>query len=785
MMKYVLQKRKTILFLSALLLAIFIGFWFAVPHPLISSPYSTIIETENGELLGARIADDGQWRFPEQDSLPSKFETCLLNFEDQYFYSHPGINPVSLARAFKQNIRAKKIVSGGSTITMQLCRIARSGKARSYYNKLIEAIWALNLELRFSKKEILLKYCANAPFGGNVVGLEAASWRYFKRSPFDLSWSETATLAVLPNAPSLIYPGRRDSLLLQKRNRLLHKLLEEKEIDSLTYKLSLLEPIPSKVYDLPSTAYHLVEQVAKKHKGERVKVTIEKQIQTETAKIVERFHSNLKSNHINNAAALVLEVRKGNVLAYVGNVSDLSDEENGNHVDIVHAPRSTGSILKPFLYAALMESGDLSPGMLVPDIPSRHGGFTPLNFDHGYDGAARADEALARSLNIPAVRMLKKYGVEAFYDFLKKSGMTSLAYPAGHYGLSLILGGAECTLWDLSGMYASMARILLQYEEQDGFYSFQQFSPPTWKVRDTPPRAKENLYPSLRAASVYLTLNALLNVKRPANEAGWESFASARKIAWKTGTSFGFRDAWAVGVTKDYVVAVWAGNADGEGRSGLTGSSVAAPIMFDIFGILPQSEWFVYPVEEMQSVTVCAQSGYRPSMFCEKVDTIHLPFGTKIKTCPWHQRIHLDKSKQFRVTGACMNPSEMVHQSWFVLPPVMEYYYKQKHPLYNPLPPFKEGCSAESAPMEWIYPREMDHVFIPTQLDGTPGKVLFELAHQQNDVVVYWYLDENYVGETKNVHKMPLDPEVGKHKLYLVDKEGNQLVKFFTVVGNQ
>ena len=785
MMKYVLQKRKTILFLSALLLAVFIGFWFVVPRPLISSPYSTIVETENGELLGARIADDGQWRFPEQDSLPSKFESCLLNFEDQYFYSHPGINPVSLARAFKQNIRAKKIVSGGSTITMQLCRIARSGKARSYYNKLIEAVWALNLELRLSKKDILLKYCANAPFGGNVVGLEAASWRYFNRSPFDLSWSETATLAVLPNAPSLIYPGRRDSLLLQKRNRLLHKLLEKKEIDSLTYKLSLLEPIPSKVYDLPSTAYHLVEQVAKKHKGERVKVTIEKQIQKETAKIVERFHSNLKSNHINNAAALVLEVRTGNVLAYVGNVSDLRDEENGNHVDIVHAPRSTGSILKPFLYAALMESGDLSPGMLVPDIPSRYGGFTPLNFDHGYDGAVRADEALARSLNIPAVRMLQKYGVEAFYDFLKKTGMTGLSYPAGHYGLSLILGGAECTLWDLSGMYASMARILLQYEEQDGFYSFQQFLPPSWKVRDTPSKSKENLYPRLRAASVYLTLNALLNVKRPANEAGWESFASARKIAWKTGTSFGFRDAWAVGITKDYVVAVWAGNADGEGRSGLTGSSVAAPIMFDIFGILPQSEWFAYPVEEMQSVTVCAQSGYRPSMFCEKVDTIHLPFGTKIKTCPWHQRIHLDQSKQFRVTSACMNPSEMVHQSWFVLPPVMEYYYKQKHPLYNPLPPFKEGCAAESAPMEWIYPREMNHVFIPTQLDGTPGKVLFELAHQQNDVVVYWYLDESYVGETRNVHKMPLDPQIGRHKLYLVDEEGNQLVKFFTVEGNQ
>ena len=380
------RKQRRWLLLSLILIIAFFSIWLMVPHPLIDAPFSTVVEDTNGKLLGAKIADDGQWRFPEPDSIPVKFEACLLTFEDKHFYKHPGINPVSIVRALVQNIRNGEIVSGGSTLTMQLCRIARQGKQRNYYNKVVEMLWALNLEMRFSKKEILTKYAANAPFGGNVVGLDAASWRYFNRPAFQLSWAEAATLAVLPNAPSLIYPGKRDQQLLLKRNRLLKSLLSEKKIDSISYELALIEPLPEKVYRLPGSSYHLVQRAYAEKRGERIRATINKGLQEKAVSITKKHGRRLMANHVNNLAAIVVEIKSGDVLAYVGNNMGLAGNENGRHVDIVTAPRSTGSILKPLLYAAMVQDGQLAPGMLIPDIPTRIGGFSPTNFDRKYDG---------------------------------------------------------------------------------------------------------------------------------------------------------------------------------------------------------------------------------------------------------------------------------------------------------------------------------------------------------------------------------------------------------------
>lgn len=764
---------------------LFICLWFAIPTPLITAPYSTVIECVEGELLGARIADDGQWRFPEPDSIPEKFKTCLLAFEDKYFYKHPGINPVSLGRALIQNIKAGKVVSGGSTITMQLSRIARKNKSRTYFNKLVEMAWALSIELHYSKNSILKKYIANAPFGGNVVGLEAASWRYYKRKPSQLSWSEAATLAVLPNSPSLIYPGKNDPKLLVKRNRLLGKLVELEKIDSITYELALLEPLPEKVYSLPSGTYHLLEKAVASIKGQKIRTTIKAAYQKQANQILSAQSKLLKANHVYNMAALVVEVKTGNVLAYVGNLNELGGNEHGCHVDLIQSPRSSGSILKPFLYAAMVNKGIITPTTLVPDIPTSYAGFSPLNFDKKYDGAVQAQKALARSLNVPAVRMLSDYGIEPFYEFLKKTGMSTLVQPPGHYGLSLILGGAEVTMWDLMGMYASMARIAVKYEEEDGFYQQHPFTGLNWKAYKESAGQVEAKQPFIHSSAIYETFKALLEVKRPEEEAGWESFASARKIAWKTGTSFGFRDAWAVGVTKDYVVGVWAGNADGEGRSGLTGALAAAPAMFSIFEMLPQSTWFTQPIDEMEQVVICHESGCLPSIHCNQLDTLLLPRGLKVKTCPWHQLVHLDKTKKYRVNAGCANPSEMVHTSWFVLPPVIAYYYKQKHPFYKDLPPFMPGCLPENQAMELIYPGEMDKLFIPTQLDGTPGEILFEVAHHQTGSTIYWYLDEDFIGETTHSHQKGIKPAPGKHMLYLVDEQGNQLTKNFTVEGSE
>lgn len=782
-LKSALHKRKRLVLWSALLL-VFLLLWFLsiVPRPLFKPVYATVLESEEGQLMGARIAPDGQWRFPPPDSIPVKFEQALLQFEDRHFYRHPGINPVSMGRALIQNIRAGKIVSGGSTLTMQVARMGRPGKSRNLVNKLIEMVWALNLEVRFSKREILNLYASHAPFGGNVVGIEAASWRYFHQPAHRLSWAESATLAVLPNAPSLIFPGKNDTLLLQKRNRLLDRLLAGKIIDKMTCVLAKTEPLPRQTYKLPDESYHLLEWAITEHPGERIKTTLRPRLQDQVNQALLRHIKQLSANNIHNAAAIIGEIKTGKVLAYTGNTPDLTDTKHGNHVDIIRAPRSSGSILKPFLYAAMTDKGMLAPNQLIEDIPTRLSGFTPLNFSRSYDGAVRAHEALARSLNIPAVKMLQQFGVEPFYHFLKKSGMTTLEKPPWHYGLSLILGGSETTLWDLAGMYASLARIVVDYEEKDGFYPVQPFIPLHWKAEEKQMEGKETSQPFFRASSAWLTLQALQQLTRPEEETGWESFADVRHVAWKTGTSFGFRDGWAVGVTRDYVVAVWTGNAYGEGRPGLTGTATAAPLMFELFGFLPNSRQFAPPVDELERVAFCRQSGYLPSPYCTEADTLDVPTGIHVKTCPYHHLVHLDSEEQSRVSGDCYPVSAIHTKSWFVLPPVIEHYFRRNHPEYKPLPPFKEGCSGEGAIMELIYPREMNRIFIPRQLDGSRGEVVFELAHRNARAEVHWFIDENFAGTTINFHQLTLSPPPGWHLLTLTDQAGNQLQKRFMVV---
>ncbi len=645
-------------------------------------------------------------------------------------------------------------------------------------------IWALNLELRYSKKEILKLYASHAPFGGNVVGLDAAAWRYFARPPAQLSWAEAATLAVLPNAPALIYPGRSDHKLKGKRDRLLAKLLSAGVIDTLTCKLAIAEPLPRQVNPLPVSTYHLVEKAAHEKNGQRIRSTIDYQLQVKVAELVKRYSNKLQANHIYNVAVVVSEVKTKGVKAYVGNVFDGINFDHDNHVDIIQSKRSSGSILKPFLYCKMLDEGLITPQQLIPDIPTRFGGFTPTNFDREYNGAVPAAGALARSLNIPAVWMLRNYGVAPFYNFLKKAGMKSLTQKPGYYGLSLILGGAEVSLWDLAGMYTSLVSVLTTYTENDGLYKTDPFTGLHW-VKNTHKNPKGQLATAqheIRAASVYLTLKALFEVTRPGSEAGWQEFTSARNIAWKTGTSFGFRDAWAVGMTHDYVVSVWAGNADGEGRQGLTGATAAAPLLFEIFGLLPYSGWVGAPLDEMEKIKVCAESGYRPGVNCESTKEILVPAGSKVGVCPWHKIVHFDKEGIHRVNASCYPVSKMKHKSWFVLPPAMEYYFKQKNTSYQLLPPLREGCLNDIESMEFIYPRQWNKVFVPTYLDGTLGQVIFELVHREKNVTVFWHLDNKFLGTTTGIHQLALQPQKGWHTINVTDTKGNSLTKHFQVV---
>ncbi|RXQ97604.1 penicillin-binding protein 1C [Ancylomarina salipaludis] len=774
--------RKSFKIVLLLLCFATIAFLF-IPVPQATQSQSSVLYSREGRLLGAKIADDQQWRFPELDSVPVKFESAILNFEDEYFYFHPGINPISLCKALVRNIKAGRIVSGGSTLSMQWVRICRQNPSRTISEKLLEMILTLRVELSTSKKEILKKYASHAPFGGNVVGLEAASWRYYGRSPYQLSWAESACLAVLPNAPSLIRPGKNIARLKVKRDQLLAKMYRNGVIDSLQYELALLEKLPNKPYDLPRKATHLLEYLVGAKSGQKYYSCIDYQLQERVSRLAERHHRHLVMNEIHNLSAIVLKIETGEVLSYFGNVESENNAEHGCDVDIIHAARSSGSILKPFLYALMLDQGEILPEALIADIPTQIQGYAPKNYNRKYDGAVPASKALARSLNVPAVHMLKQFGVGRFLDYLQKMNFTDLSYSADHYGLSLILGGAETSLWDLAGAYSSLGRTLKHYNTYSSHYRKQDFHPPVLEMKNV-----EDISPSdfiegkikLGAGSIYYTLDALLKVNRPENESGWESFSSSSKVAWKTGTSFGYRDAWAVGLTGDYLVAVWAGNADGEGRPGLTGVTAAAPLMFDIFDLLPQSDWYEKPLEDLESISVCRESGCRASAICPYVDTLDVPqSGLKTAVCSYHKLVHLDKDGRYQVSSDCIMPHDMTHKAWFVLPPVWEWYYKLKHPLYKSLPPYMEGCSpqGEIPMMQFVFPMASSVIYLPMGLDGKIQSVVFEIAHRQYGTKIYWHLDEEYLGETVDIHQMEILTDSGEHIVTAVDENGNRIIR--------
>lgn len=783
------NKKTLITGTSVFLLLLFCSYLSRLPSPLFETSTSVVLEDRKGDLLGARIADDGQWRFPRDSNVPRKFEKAILQFEDERFYYHPGIDPLALIRAVYQNIREGEIVSGASTLSMQVIRLARDNPPRTFWNKFVESLQALRLELTHTKAEILSLYAWQAPFGGNVVGLNAASWRYYNQKHEDLTWGEAATLAVLPNNPTLVRPGKHEGKLKKKRNRLLRRIHEASIIDSVTYQLARQEAIPGKPKPLPQKAPRLLTRVTKedfqegKQQASRMQTTLKSSLQRQVTQILKQHHNSLKGNEIHNAAALIAEVETGDVLAYKGNIGQ--KDRYGKHVDVINAKRSTGSVLKPFLYAGMLDEGHILPESLIADIPTIIGSFSPENYNLGYDGAVPAKRALARSLNIPAVKMLQQYSVEKFHYLLRKMGMTTLSKAPDHYGLSLALGGADGSLWDLSGMYASMARALTHANATNGFSAEGQVHSLNYKLHQDEKTQKHKT--KINTGAIYKTFQALLEVDRPSQEHGWRSFSSSRPIAWKTGTSFGFRDAWAIGVTPDHVVGVWVGNADGEGRPGITGLKAASPILFDIFSRLPVNDhWFQEPEKELTRIPVCSKSGYRKGRYCPNPDTQYVPKSClKVEACPYHQLVHLGPEQAKRVSSRCMAPHQMRAKPWFVLPTGIARYYQKAHADYKPLPPFKKGCrpsSQQSEKMAFVYPQPQTELKIPVELDGKKGEAVFEVVHRNKDANLYWHLDGQFQKETESPHQLAIKPPPGDHLVTVVDPEGNSVKRKFEVV---
>ena len=696
--------------------------------------YSTVVEDCQGELLGARIADDQQWRFPPCGSLPEKFREALVEFEDRTFYKHGGVSVRGMARAVVQNLRSGRVVSGGSTISMQVIRLSRPGR-RTLWAKLRECFMATRLESRYSKEEILLMYASHAPFGGNVVGIDAAMWRYLGSDGCDISWAEAATLAVLQNAPSSITPSKNRDALLAKRNRLLRRLSEKGVISAEEYAVSVDEPLLDEPYPMPQYVPHLVDACNKDHKGAKVPTGINLQLQKQVDVVTQRWSREMRLSGASDLAAVIIDVQTGQTVAYCGN-ADMDFEREGKWVDAAAAPRSSGSILKPLLYASALQEGQILPHTLLDDVPTDFGGFAPKNFSGTFSGAVAADDAVARSLNVPLVAMLKAYGVTKFVKKLKDSGLSTFDNPSRDYGLSVILGGAEVTLTEITKLYAEMAAC---YQSED-----------TLRYAE---------FPFNDRMALYNMFEAMRKVNRP-DQLDWRRVSSVQNVAWKTGTSYGSRDAWAVGLTPRYAVGVWVGNVDGSSTPGLTGARAAGPVLFDLINLLPRTEWFDAPGDDQGiDVAVCRHSGHRAGRFCAEVVYEKVSqSGAQSSVCPYCQPDHS-----------------------FCLPLEVEHYYKQNHPEYRSQPSGFSMHVIQDEALKFLYPNDGSVVKIPRLMDGNIGTITVSVAHVDSAAELFWHCGSSYLGSTRDLHSMSVSLDPGTHTFTVVDASGKKASVTFSV----
>ncbi|MEN8222285.1 MAG: penicillin-binding protein 1C [Acidobacteriota bacterium] len=754
--------RSIIIFVLSLLI-----FYLLIPLPgeLFENDHSTVFTDSNGRILRAFLNNNEQWHFPPDPSIKftDKLIRSVINFEDRYFYYHPGVNPVSLVRALAGNVISGKIRSGASTISMQVIRLALK-KNRTFINKFIEIFQALKLEIRYSKEEILRMYLENAPYGGNIIGVGAASLKYFGKKPGELTWNEAAVLAVLPNAPGLISPLLNRDALIKKKNRLLKRLFDRDIISGDIFRQSSAENFPSHLFPIPAIAPHLAEYMKNipGNTGTEIRSTINRDHQVRVEHFVKEHLNYLSSFGIKNGSVVVAETVTGKVRVYCGS-QDFFDFNKSGQVDGARASRSSGSILKPFLYALAIDEGAVLERTILKDIPSYFGSFSPSNASMKFSGVVTVREALIRSLNVPAVRLLNYYGLNKFYLFLQESGLSTLVRDPDDYGLTLILGGAETKLIELVRLYRGLGN-------RGKFYPLK-FSAEF--------NSKKGTYDLISPEAAYLTLNMMKELKRPGAEYYWEQYQSKNPIAWKTGTSYGQRDAWAVGVSPEWVIGVWTGNFSGEGNPELAGYSCAAPLMFDIFNYLPKknsNKWFNRDDLNFRKVDLCSRTGFLAGDECEDVITVDSPAGGGVvPVCPYHRSVYVSEDGKFSVCSLCWEEGEYKKIKRIVYPPDVSQFLRERGDIIDVIPPHKKGCpsGAGSNPIQILYPVKNARILIPVDFRSRIQNITFRVAHKFSGKEVFWYIDKVYKGVSRSKHKMVINLSPGWHTLEVVDSDGN------------
>jgi penicillin-binding protein 1C len=734
-----------------------VDFFAPFPEARLHRPPATVVFDRDGEPIRMILPVDHKMRIPVSlDELPPELIRALVVSEDRWFWRHPGVNPIAIGRAAISNVRAGRVVSGASTIPMQLARMSQP-KSRTVGGKAVEAFRALQLVRHHTRRDLLEAYVNMAPYGANIEGIGAAAYLYFGKPPSQLSLGEIAFLTTLPRSPNRYDPLRDHVTATRARDRVLRQLRDRGAFSSAQIEQAMRQPLPIERRRPPFIAPHFCDYAVQQARDRaRVYTTLDRRVQRLAEQQVASRIASLRAFGVGQTAVVVIDNRTREVVAMVGSASFFEAARQGQ-VNGAAARRSPGSTLKPFLYAKAFDDGLLIPDSYLLDIPTDYAGYVPENYDGTYRGRVSVRDALVQSLNAPAVRVLQSERVEEFVKLLRRGGLTSLDRDPSRYGLPLILGAGEVRLVDLTNFYATLA--------EGGLHR------PATVLR----RAHAEPTRLFSREATALVTDVLAEVKRPDMPRAWQMAREMPAVAWKTGTSYGHRDAWSVGFSERYSIGVWAGNFDGHGQKGMSGSEFAAPLLFDLFRAIEGDAHLRRPDGlGIATIEVCAISHQLPTEFCrERTRVEYIPDRTHLRACELHRAMLVDAKSGERLAGDCV--SQTAHRTVIVTvqPPELVAWWRAQEQPFEALPPLAKRCSdvATDAPPKIVSPDGATPYRLRRDAPLEFQEIL--LSAQTSDAAqLFWFDDGVLVAAGVPSQRMFLRPKRGTHQLVVVDDGG-------------
>ena len=759
---FLLRLLKPRLALAAILaLALLADQIWPPPLPGRSAPLAQVVLASDGTPLRAFPDRTHVWRHPlPLEDVSPRYVDALIEYEDRLYWWHPGVNPWSLLRAAGQWLQHGRIISGGSTLTMQVARLLEP-TPRTVGGKLRQIVRALQLELRFSKREILQMYVNFAPMGGVLEGVEAASRAYLGKPARRLDEAEAALLTVLPQAPSLLRPDRYPERARLARDKVLVRLTPL--WGAATVAEAMREPVIAQPVHEPLLAPLFAERVRRLAPGRaRIETTLDAGVQQTVEQLLAARLPILPPRV--SLAALVVDNQTLAVRAYAGS-ADFNDDERYAHVDMVQAARSPGSALKPFLYGLALDDGLIHSESLLADVPQSFAGYQPGNFQASFSGPVGVTEALRRSLNVPAVKVLDRLGPARFVALLRRGGLKLTLPPGATPNLSVILGGAAVNLEGLVGAYTALAR--------GGISGRPRYLPesPVEEAR-------------LMSAGAAFIVRDLLESGGPVARQVDEGLGTRRGIAWKTGTSFGFRDAWAVGVSDRHTVGVWVGRPDGTPNPGFFGANIAAPLLVDLFSALDEGPPAPRtPPASVSVAKICWPLGSRhdttPPELCHQErtawllnDTAPPTFPDRLRHGPAHETDHRDPVSGLRVRAACAD-GEMRAVDLARWPTILEPWLDAATRRRALPPPWSAACATTGAPGGGLKIVGLsDGDTLHRAGDGPPPEVRLEARGGQHELI--WLIDGQQVARLPAGRALSQRfPAAGRYQITVLDLGGH------------